>query len=192
MRRHAEGLIILSGAAPGRSWRKPVPLIGRGPAPRSREVEDYARVVVPPMPPVGVGGGRRRRRHPSDRRTRRERHRVLPAAHPGRPCAANGSATASPWRSTTAASAWPRETRRGQPQPRHAGDFDPPTATGSASSSSAGSPRGTASRSRCAGRRTAARPRWCCCRRRSSRPVDPRRRTRRRSAPRDAGLARTA
>ena len=45
MRRHAEGLIILSGAAPGRSWSAPVKLVDvmRGAA---AEVEDYARVVV--------------------------------------------------------------------------------------------------------------------------------------------------
>jgi signal transduction histidine kinase len=45
MRRHAEGLIILSGAAPGRSWSAPVKLIDviRGAA---AEVEDYARVAV--------------------------------------------------------------------------------------------------------------------------------------------------
>ncbi len=45
MRRHAEGLIILSGAAPGRGWRVPVPVIDvlRG---AIAEVEDYARVTV--------------------------------------------------------------------------------------------------------------------------------------------------
>jgi signal transduction histidine kinase len=45
MRRHAEGLIILSGAAPGRGWRNPVRLIDvlRG---AIAEVEDYARVSV--------------------------------------------------------------------------------------------------------------------------------------------------
>ena len=45
MRRHAEGLIILSGAAPGRSWSAPVKLIDvmRG---AGAEVEDYARVTV--------------------------------------------------------------------------------------------------------------------------------------------------
>jgi Nitrate and nitrite sensing/Histidine kinase-, DNA gyrase B-, and HSP90-like ATPase len=45
MRRHAEGLIILSGAAPGRSWSAPVRLIDvmRGAV---AEVEDYARVAV--------------------------------------------------------------------------------------------------------------------------------------------------
>jgi signal transduction histidine kinase len=45
MRRHAEGLIILSGAAPGRGWRIPVPVIDvlRG---AIAEVEDYTRVKV--------------------------------------------------------------------------------------------------------------------------------------------------
>jgi signal transduction histidine kinase len=45
MRRHAEGLIILSGATPGRGWRDPVPMIDvlRG---AIAEVEDYKRVAV--------------------------------------------------------------------------------------------------------------------------------------------------
>jgi signal transduction histidine kinase len=45
MRRHAEGLIILSGAAPGRGWRIPVPVVDvlRG---AIAEVEDYTRVKV--------------------------------------------------------------------------------------------------------------------------------------------------
>src|SRR5580700_8895553 len=45
MRRHAEGLIILSGAAPGRGWREPVPIVDvlRG---AIAEVEDYKRVTV--------------------------------------------------------------------------------------------------------------------------------------------------
>ena len=45
MRRHAEGLIILSGAAPGRGWPDPVPVIDvlRG---AIAEVEDYTRVLV--------------------------------------------------------------------------------------------------------------------------------------------------
>lgn len=54
MRRHAEGLIILSGAAPGRRWRRPVPLVDVVAA-AVGEIEDYTRVVVPPMPAVGVG-----------------------------------------------------------------------------------------------------------------------------------------
>jgi signal transduction histidine kinase len=45
MRRHAEGLIILAGAAPGRSWSEPVPVIDviRGAV---AEIEDYKRVTV--------------------------------------------------------------------------------------------------------------------------------------------------
>ncbi len=45
MRRHAEGLIILSGSAPGRGWTSPVPVIDvvRGAV---AEVEDYKRVEV--------------------------------------------------------------------------------------------------------------------------------------------------
>lgn len=55
MRRHAEGLIILSGNAPGRAWRKPVPMydVVRGAA---AEVEDYARVNVLPMEDHGLDG----------------------------------------------------------------------------------------------------------------------------------------
>ncbi|MFI5973695.1 nitrate- and nitrite sensing domain-containing protein [Streptomyces sp. NPDC051452] len=45
MRRHAESLIILSGSAPGRAWRKPVSLTNVVRAAVS-EVEDYARVEV--------------------------------------------------------------------------------------------------------------------------------------------------
>jgi signal transduction histidine kinase len=45
MRRHAEDLVILAGAAPGRGWRNPVPVIDviRG---AISEVEDYKRVDV--------------------------------------------------------------------------------------------------------------------------------------------------
>jgi len=45
MRRHAESLIILSGAAPGRSWREPVRLLDVLRA-AVAEVEDYTRVEV--------------------------------------------------------------------------------------------------------------------------------------------------
>ena len=45
MRRHAESLAILSGAAPGRSWREPVPVIDVIRA-AIAEVEDYKRVSV--------------------------------------------------------------------------------------------------------------------------------------------------
>ncbi|MEU6795180.1 nitrate- and nitrite sensing domain-containing protein [Nonomuraea wenchangensis] len=55
MRRHAEGLIILSGAIPGRGWSRPVPLldVARGAA---AEVEDYQRVTVEPMPAERLAG----------------------------------------------------------------------------------------------------------------------------------------
>ncbi|MEU4560313.1 nitrate- and nitrite sensing domain-containing protein [Actinoplanes sp. NPDC023936] len=45
MRRHAEDLVILAGAAPGRGWRNPVPIIDvvRG---AISEVEDYKRVDI--------------------------------------------------------------------------------------------------------------------------------------------------
>ncbi|WP_161628130.1 nitrate- and nitrite sensing domain-containing protein [Microbispora catharanthi] len=45
MRRHAEGLIILSGAVPGRGWRNPVRLYDVARA-ATEEVEDYLRVDV--------------------------------------------------------------------------------------------------------------------------------------------------
>ncbi|MGP4087315.1 sensor histidine kinase [Streptomyces sp. KR55] len=55
MRRHAESLIILSGAAPGRAWRMPVPLTNVVRAAVS-EVEDYARVEVRQLPEASVIG----------------------------------------------------------------------------------------------------------------------------------------
>ena len=45
MRRHAEGLIILSGSVPGRGWRDPVPVVDILRA-AIAEVEDYVRVDV--------------------------------------------------------------------------------------------------------------------------------------------------
>ncbi|MFI5635641.1 nitrate- and nitrite sensing domain-containing protein [Streptomyces sp. NPDC051664] len=55
MRRYAEGLIIVSGAKSGRVWRQPVPVIDviRG---AIAETEHYARVVILPVPAVGVVG----------------------------------------------------------------------------------------------------------------------------------------
>ncbi|MFF4357812.1 nitrate- and nitrite sensing domain-containing protein [Streptomyces sp. NPDC001604] len=53
MRRHAENLIVLSGSAPGRRWRRPVP-VADVVASAVGEIEAYARVEVPPMPAVGV------------------------------------------------------------------------------------------------------------------------------------------
>jgi signal transduction histidine kinase len=45
MRRHAEGLIVLSGESPGRGWSQPVPFIDVVRA-AVAEVEDYARIRV--------------------------------------------------------------------------------------------------------------------------------------------------
>jgi signal transduction histidine kinase len=45
MRRHSEGLIILSGDSPGRGWRNPVPLVDVLRA-AVAEVEDYTRIRV--------------------------------------------------------------------------------------------------------------------------------------------------
>ncbi|MEU2118409.1 nitrate- and nitrite sensing domain-containing protein [Streptomyces sp. NPDC016459] len=55
MRRHAEGLVILSGAAPSRQWRKPVQLMDVVRA-AVAEVEDYERIEVRRLPRLGVGG----------------------------------------------------------------------------------------------------------------------------------------
>ncbi|MFC5822350.1 nitrate- and nitrite sensing domain-containing protein [Nonomuraea insulae] len=55
MRRHAESLVVLSGAAPARSWRKPVPVIDIVRA-AVAEVEDYTRVAVEPMPVTAIDG----------------------------------------------------------------------------------------------------------------------------------------
>ncbi|GAA3142441.1 nitrate- and nitrite sensing domain-containing protein [Planomonospora alba] len=55
MRRHAEGLVILSGGAAGRKWRSAIPMedVLRGAA---AQVEDYARVRIYPMPPATLSG----------------------------------------------------------------------------------------------------------------------------------------
>ncbi|MET7680992.1 nitrate- and nitrite sensing domain-containing protein [Streptomyces sp. NPDC005423] len=55
MRRHAEGLVILSGAAPSRQWRKPVQLMDIVRA-AVAEVEDYERVEVRRLPRIAVTG----------------------------------------------------------------------------------------------------------------------------------------
>ncbi len=55
MRRHAEGLVILSGAAPARQWRKPVRLMDVVRA-AAAEVEDYERVEVRRLPRLSVKG----------------------------------------------------------------------------------------------------------------------------------------
>ncbi|MER6537961.1 nitrate- and nitrite sensing domain-containing protein [Streptomyces sp900105755] len=55
LRRYSEGLIIVSGAASGRIWRHAVPAVDvvRGAV---SETEDYSRVVVLPIPPIGIKG----------------------------------------------------------------------------------------------------------------------------------------
>lgn len=55
MRRHAEGLIILGGAVPGRGWREPVPVLDVLRA-AIAEVEDYTRVDVASETPDAVVG----------------------------------------------------------------------------------------------------------------------------------------
>lgn len=56
MRRHAEGLVILSGSAPARGWHNPVSVrdILRA---AIAEVEDYTRVVVESASPAALDGG---------------------------------------------------------------------------------------------------------------------------------------
>jgi len=55
MRRHAEGLVILAGAAPTRGWHQPVAVrdILRG---AIAEVEEYARVAVDAVAPAALDG----------------------------------------------------------------------------------------------------------------------------------------
>ncbi|GAA2878255.1 nitrate- and nitrite sensing domain-containing protein [Streptosporangium fragile] len=55
MRRYAENLLVLSGAAPGRAWREAVPMIDvvRG---SLAEIEDYTRVDVMPLGDVSLDG----------------------------------------------------------------------------------------------------------------------------------------
>ncbi|MFJ5778052.1 nitrate- and nitrite sensing domain-containing protein [Streptomyces sp. NPDC093094] len=55
MRRHAEGLVILSGAAPSRQWRKPIQLMDIVRA-AVAEVEDYERIEVRRLPRAAVTG----------------------------------------------------------------------------------------------------------------------------------------
>ena len=55
MRRHAEGLVILSGASPSRAWRNPVLIVNVVRA-AIAEVEDYERVEVRRMPRISVIG----------------------------------------------------------------------------------------------------------------------------------------
>ncbi|NRQ32288.1 sensor histidine kinase [Nonomuraea sp. NN258] len=56
MRRHAEGLVLLSGGSAGRRWRGTIPMedVLSGSA---AQIEEYTRVRVYPMPEYGVSGG---------------------------------------------------------------------------------------------------------------------------------------
>ncbi|MDH2424674.1 nitrate- and nitrite sensing domain-containing protein [Sphaerisporangium sp. TRM90804] len=55
MRRNAENLIVLSGASPGRAWRRSVPMVDvvRG---ALAEIEDYTQVVLMPMGETELAG----------------------------------------------------------------------------------------------------------------------------------------
>lgn len=55
MRRHAEDLVILAGATPGRAWRYPVALTDVLRA-AAAEVEQYTRISVRQLPDVAVAG----------------------------------------------------------------------------------------------------------------------------------------
>ncbi|WP_214415513.1 sensor histidine kinase [Sphaerisporangium fuscum] len=55
MRRHAEGLVILSGGSPGRTFRQEVPVMDALRA-AVGEAEDYTRVRVHPMPQAAIRG----------------------------------------------------------------------------------------------------------------------------------------
>ena len=115
MRRHAEGLIILSGESPGRTWRHPVPLMDVLRA-AVAEVEDYTRIRVESRDQGRAGRPGGRRRHPPDRRAGRERDGLLARRTPRCGSRATSWAAGSRSRSRTAASAsprsgWPRSTR---------------------------------------------------------------------------------
>ncbi|MFD4602047.1 nitrate- and nitrite sensing domain-containing protein [Streptomyces sp. NPDC058464] len=56
MRRHSESLLILSGIAPGRGWRDPIPLADVVRA-AVAEIENSARVQIWAVPRVSVAGG---------------------------------------------------------------------------------------------------------------------------------------
>ena len=95
MRRNAENLIVLSGAAARPRLAPPVPMVDvvRG---ALAEVEDYTRVTLLPMGEVVLRRPRRRRRHPPAGRADRERGLVLarrtPTVQVGGQLVANGYA----------------------------------------------------------------------------------------------------
>ena len=107
MRRHAEGLVILAGAPPGRGWSTPVRMVDvmRG---AIAEVEDYARVSVATSEPGGADRFGRRGRHPPAGRAHRERHHAVAAVYAGARVRRHRWPTGSRSRSRTAGSAWAR------------------------------------------------------------------------------------
>ena len=82
MRRHAEDLVILAGAAPGRGWRNPVPADRRGPRrdQRGRGLQADRHPVRRDVRGARPGG---RRRHPPARRAAGERRRRSRRRTPG-------------------------------------------------------------------------------------------------------------
>lgn len=104
MRRHAESLIILSGAAPGRAWRMPVPSpTSYGPrSPRSRSTRASRSASSPRPPWSGAPSPTSPTCSPNSSRTPHSSPRPTPRSG----SAANPSAPATSWRSRTAGSAW--------------------------------------------------------------------------------------
>ena len=164
MRRHAEGLIILSGSTPGRGWRDPVPVVDVLRA-AVAEVEDYVRVDVTSESRDLVDRERGQRHHPPHRRAGGERDGLLTAQHPDRGQGRPGGH--GPGRGDRRPRPWPERSPNATPSTGASPTrriSTPRAATSSGSSSSAGWPPGTASRSRSASPLTAARRRLSGCR----------------------------
>ena len=161
MRRHAEGLIILSGAAPGRQVARPGADLRRG-ARRVAEVEDYTRVTVMPVPqaPLLIGG-RGHRRDPPGRRAGRERRHLLAAAHRGTRYAAGGGQRLRLEVEDRGLGLSQEQPRRAQRQLANPPEFDLADSDRLGLFVVASSPPGTVSRSSCGPRRSAA-PRRSC------------------------------
>jgi hypothetical protein len=164
MRRHAENLIILSGATPGRGWRDPVPVVDVLRA-AIGEVEDYIRVdVASDGRDAVVGSAVNDVIHLVAELIENATTFSPPSTQVEirADAVANGFAVeiedrglGLPQRS------WPRSMRGWPARPSSTW----PTAISSACSSWASWPPGRGSRSRCGIPRSAARPPSCCCRR---------------------------
>ncbi len=162
MRRHAESLIILSGAAPGRAWRLPVSLTNVVRAAVS-EVEDYARVEVRQFPEASVVGA-------AVADLTHLLAEIVENAAQFSPPHTRVRVTGEPVGNGYAVEVEDRGLGMGKELlPRRTAGSNSPrrstcsTATGSVSSWSAGSRRGTASKCTCVPRPTAAPPRSSCC-----------------------------